>query len=80
MLDVLPMIRETADDLCKAIMDSLVRNEMNLEKLTALCADNAPVNFGGENRKDGNNLFTMLKKGNLSLVKKSRVKIISFPN
>ena len=59
---------EKAKDVTEMILKVVSRNGLNMEKMIAFCADNAPVNFGGVNRCQGENVFTKLKQYNPKLI------------
>ena len=63
LLDLL----QTEDQKARTVTDSLThvikKSELE-EKLSSFCADNTNTNFGGINRREGNNVFTLLKETN----------------
>ena len=61
LLDFVHLTDEKAKHVAEMLIDVITNYELNLDNMIAFCADNAPVNFGGINRAEGENVFTKLK-------------------
>ena len=68
LLDFVNQDSEKSKDVADMILNIVSENELNMENMIAFCADNAPVNFGGVNRCQGENVFTKLKQYNSKLI------------
>ena len=62
ILDLRSMPCETSQHIMNFICSSLEENGLKLENIISFCADNAPVNFGGWQRKGKNNVFNRLQE------------------
>ena len=62
------MPSETSQQIIDFIHTSLQENDLDLERLTSFCADNAPVNFGGSQLSGQNNVFYRLKQRGPQLI------------
>jgi len=61
LLDFEVLPGEDSELVHKFIVNILEKHNLSFENLTSLCADNAPVNFGGPQLKGTNNVFHRLK-------------------
>lgn len=72
ILDLVSLTDETADTMYNWICAVLVKHGLKIENMTALCADNAPVNFGRPEQlregREGNNLYSKLKQRRQNLI------------
>lgn len=62
IIDLQSVITETADDLAEHIMVAVRNAGINPINVHSICADNANVNFGGVNHKQGQNAATKLEE------------------
>ncbi|KAI6646870.1 hypothetical protein LOD99_9139 [Oopsacas minuta] len=62
LLDFVHLQDEKSKQVAEMLLDVITKYGLNPEKMIAFCADNAPVNFGGINRAEGDNVFTKLKQ------------------
>ena len=62
ILDLRSMPCETSQHIMNFICSSLKENGLKLENITSFCADNAPVNFAGWQKKGKNNVFNRLQE------------------
>ena len=60
LLNLRSMPNETSQQIIDFILTSLQENDLDLKRLTSFCADNAPVNFGGSQLSEQNNVFYRL--------------------
>ena len=61
LLDLKETNNEKAENVTNLIEGVLEKHNLT-EKLSAFVADNAPINFGGLNRRGANNVLSLLKK------------------
>ena len=62
LLNIVDIKHETAEFIAYAIKTTIDSYSISDEKLTAICADNCPTNFGSVNRQGGQNVFSLLRK------------------
>ena len=62
ILDLRSMPCKRSQQIMNFICSSLEENGLKLENITSFCADNAPVNFGGWQQKEKNNVFNRLQE------------------
>lgn len=60
LLDCVSLPGETSEIVATAVSDTLEKYKLEA-KVAAFCADNAPINFGGLQRRGTNNVFSKLK-------------------
>jgi hypothetical protein len=68
LLDFATLANETSESIHNLIIEILEKHNLNFQNMVSLCADNAPVNFGGPQLKGVNNVFHRLKNQNQRLL------------
>ena len=68
LLDFVHPDGERAQQILEMLLEVISNYELNMTNLVAFCADNAPVDFGGVNKAEGEDVFTKLKELNPNLI------------